>query len=78
VRTVYYESRGQAHAEFARLYTCSDRVPLRALRASYRLVLIPMTAAQRDALVRELVRMPDVGDVSCDPSDPCVAAATGG
>src|SRR5581483_4469926 len=28
VRTVYYESQREAHAEFARLYTCWSAVPL--------------------------------------------------
>jgi hypothetical protein len=74
VAQVYFESSAQAHAEFARLYTCSDRVPASEVPASYRLVLDPVTHAQRDGLVREIVRMPGVGDVSCDPSDPCVTA----
>ena len=72
VRTVYAESTAQARAEFARLYTCSDRVPAAAVRASYRLVLDELTQGARDALVRRIRLLPGVGDVSCDPANPCL------
>jgi hypothetical protein len=78
VRNVYFESAAQAFDEYARLYTCSARVPRSAVPPSYRLVLMTTTNADRDALVREIVRMPGVRDVACDPSDPCTVAATGG
>jgi hypothetical protein len=77
VKQVYYETAGQAFAEYARLYTCSAQVPKSAVPASYRLVLDPINHAQRDALVRQIVRMPDVQGVSCDPSDPCTSASSG-
>jgi len=77
VRQVYFESAADAYAEYQRLYTCSGGVPRSAVPASYRLVLGPTTHSQRDAMVRLIVRMPGVHAVSCDPSDPCVSAATG-
>jgi len=75
VTQVYFESADEAFAEYARLYTCSAQVPKSAVPASYRLVLAPVTHSRRDALVRQIVRMPDVQNVSCDPSDPCVSAS---
>jgi cell division protein FtsX len=76
VAQVYFESAADAYAEFQRLYTCSAAVPRSAVPASYRLVLRGVTHSERDALVRRIVRMPGVRDVACDPSDPCVSAAT--
>jgi hypothetical protein len=78
VRTVYMESTAQAYGEYQRLYTCWAGVPRSAVPASYRLVLDPLAQADRDALVREIVRLPGVKDVACDPSDPCTQAATAG
>lgn len=72
VRTVYVESQAQAHAEFARLYTCSAQVPIAQTPASYRLVLRAVTRPVRDDLVRRILVMPGVETVSCDPSSPCV------
>lgn len=72
VKTVYFESRAEAYAEFQRLYTCSAQISRSDLPASYRLVLDQVTRPQRDALVREIYRLPGVGSVSCDPSSPCV------
>jgi hypothetical protein len=77
VAHVYPETRQQAYEEFQRLYTCSAGVPRSAVRASYRLVLDPVTTPQRDALVRQISRLPGVGDISCDPSSPCVAVGSG-
>lgn len=71
VETVYFESRQQAVAEFARLYTCSAQVPRSQIPASYRLVLAPVSRAERDDLVRTIRRLPGVDTVSCDPSRPC-------
>ena len=76
VAQVYFESSADAFAEYARLYTCSAQVPRSAVPASYRLVLDPLSHSRRDALVRQIVKLPDVQGVSCDPSDPCVNAAT--
>jgi FtsX-like permease family protein len=76
VRQVYFESAADAYAEYQRLYTCSAAVPRSAVPASYRLVLDPVDHAERDALVRRIGRMPGVRDVACDPSDPCVSAAS--
>src|SRR4051812_5390419 len=78
VRTVYYESRAQAFAEFARLYTCSADYPRATIPASYRIVLGQITHTRRDALLRSIVRMPGVSELSCDPSDPCTAVARPG
>jgi hypothetical protein len=78
VASVYTETRKQAYEEFQRLYTCSAQVPRSAVRASYRLVLDDVTTPQRDALVRAIYRLPGVGDVSCDPSSPCVDVRAGG
>lgn len=78
VAQVYFESAAQARAEYARLYTCSAQVPASQVPASYRLVLDPISHSVRDALVRQIVRMPSVEDVACDPSDPCVTAVTQG
>ena len=73
VAHVYTESRAQAYEEFQRLYTCSAGVPRSVVRASYRLVVDNSTTTpQRDALVRQIYRLPGVGDVSCDPVSPCV------
>lgn len=77
VAQVYFESATQAHAEYARLYTCSAQVAAAEVPASYRLVLKPgLTHTQRDALVRQIAQLPGAGDVSCDPSDPCVTAVS--
>jgi FtsX extracellular domain len=78
VHQVYFESAAEAFAEYSRLYTCSAQVPRSAVPASYRLVLEPVSHVERDALVRKIVRMPGVQDVSCDPSDPCVSASGAG
>ena len=78
VAHVYTETRRQAYEEFRRLYACSAGVPRSAVRASYRLVLDTVTTPQRDALVRQIYRLPGVGDVSCDPSSPCVDIGAGG
>jgi hypothetical protein len=75
VAQVYFESADDAYAEYQRLYTCSAGVPRSAVPASYRLVLDQVSHGERDALVRLIVRMPGVRDVSCDPSNPCVSAA---
>ena len=77
VRQVYFESAADAYAEYQRLYTCSAAVPRSAVPASYRLVIDKVSHSDRDALVRQIVRMPGVRDVACDPSDPCTTAATG-
>lgn len=70
---VYYETSRQAHAEFARLYTCSAAVPESQTPASYRIVLRPgTTTAERNGLVVMLVHSPVIDSVSCDPSNPCV------
>ena len=78
VAHVYTETKKEAYEEFRRLYTCSAGVPRSAVRASYRLVLGTVTTPQRDALVRQIYRLPGVGDVSCDPVSPCVAVQSGG
>ena len=78
VRHVYAETRQQARAELARLYTCSAQVPASAARASYRLVLGQVTRAERDDLVGRLSQQPGVGSVSCDPSSPCVNVTAAG
>jgi hypothetical protein len=78
VAHVYTETKSEAYEEFRRLYTCSAGVPRSAVRASYRLVLGTVTTPQRDALVRQIYRLPGVGDVSCDPVSPCVDVAHGG
>ena len=72
VTRVYTETKDEAWQEFRRLYTCSDQVPRSSLPASYRLVLSSLSLQRRDALVRQLYRMPGVKSVSCDPSSPCV------
>lgn len=74
VLRVYHETSRQAHAEFARLYTCSAAVPVSQTPASYRIVLRPgTTTPERNGLVATLVRSPIVDSVSCDPSNPCVS-----
>lgn len=78
VTKVYPESRRQAFEEFRRLYTCSDQVDRRRIPASYRLVLLPVTQADRDQLVRRFRDLPGVSSVSCDPANPCVDALTDG
>ena len=78
VAHVFTETRRQAYAEFQRLYTCSASVPRTAVPASYRLVLDRATVPQRDALVRQIYRLPGVASVSCDPSSPCVNVQPGG
>lgn len=77
VAHVYTETKKEAYQEFRRLYTCSAGVPRSAVRASYRLVLDAVTTPQRDALVRQIYRLPGVRDVSCDPVSPCVAVRPG-
>ena len=77
VAHVYTETRKQAYEEFQRLYACSAGVPRSAVRASYRLVLDTVTTPQRDALVRQIYRLPGVGDISCDPVSPCVGIGRG-
>lgn len=72
VNQIYFESQAQAVAEFARLYTCSERVDPAAAPASYRIALFALTQRARDNLVREIQVMPGVATVSCDPSNPCV------
>lgn len=72
VAEVYAESAAQARAEFARLYTCSARVPAAAVPPSYRLALHAVTQGVRDDLVRTILGLAGVADVSCDPSNPCV------
>ena len=71
VARVYTETQREAYAEFQRLYTCSAQVPRSALPASYRLILDHVSTPQRDALVRQIYRLPGVSGVSCDPSSPC-------
>jgi hypothetical protein len=72
VRTVYFESKQQAYAEFARLYTCWTSVPRSQVPASYRVVLSETaTLAERNALVQQLVNLRTVGSVSCNPTVPC-------
>jgi hypothetical protein len=78
VAHVYTETRQQAYEEFQRLYACSAGIPRSAVRASYRLVLDTVTTPQRDAMVRQIYRLPGVGDISCDPSSPCTAIRPGG
>jgi hypothetical protein len=77
VAAVYDETSAQAYAEFQRLYTCSAGVPASAVHASLRLVLTSLDLAQRDTLVKKLLRLPGVETVSCDPSAPCVDVVTG-
>lgn len=72
VARVYTETKREAYAEFQRLYTCSASVPPSSVPASYRLILDEVSVAQRDALVRQVYRLPGVGSISCDPSSPCV------
>lgn len=72
VATVFVETKEQAYAEFQRLYTCSADISPSALPASLRLVLTTLDLGQRDELVKQLLRLPGVDDVSCDPSAPCV------
>lgn len=72
VAAVFTETSVQAYAEFQRLYTCSAAVPPSAVHASLRLVLANADLGQRDTLVRQLLRLPGVETVSCDPSAPCV------
>ena len=72
VAAVFTETGAQAYAEFQRLYTCSAGVPRSAVHASLRLVLATVDLGKRDDLVRQLLRLPGVETVSCDPSAPCV------
>lgn len=73
VAKVYFESKREAYAEFARLYTCSAQVKPGQLPASYRVVLRSgATVGQRNALVARLQQDPAVRIVACDPSAPCV------
>jgi hypothetical protein len=72
VAAVFTETGAQAYAEFQRLYTCSAAVPASAVLASLRLVLATLDLTKRDALVRQLLRLPGVDTVACDPSAPCV------
>jgi cell division protein FtsX len=77
VKTIYFESRQQAYAEFQRLYTCWSSVPRSATPASYRLVLTPdTTLTQRDRLVASLATDHAVDGVSCDRSLVCLAELT--
>jgi hypothetical protein len=78
IRTVYFESKTEAYAEFQRLYTCSTQLRPGDLPASYRIVLDTITRPERDDLVRAIYRLPGVGTVSCDPSSPCVDVRRGG
>lgn len=72
VRTIYYESRSEAYAEFQRLYTCWASVPRSQTPASYRVVLVStVTLQQRNDLVQRLVNLDGVDSVSCDPDVPC-------
>ena len=75
IKTVYFESRAQAYAEFQRLYTCSANYRPGTIPASYRLVLTSLNHVDREALVRRIRALPGVAEVSCDPSDPCTAGA---
>jgi cell division protein FtsX len=77
VKTVYFESKAQAYAEFQRLYTCTASVPGSDVPASYRLVLHAVTTADRDAFTRRVLHLAGVDTVACDPSDPCVGVANG-
>ena len=72
VAVVFDETSEQAYAEFQRLYTCSAGVPSSAVHASLRLVLTTLDLGRRDALVKQLLKLPGVETVSCDPSAPCV------
>jgi len=72
VATVFFESAAQAYAEFQRLYTCSADIPAKAVPASYRLVLHPLTRTERDDLVTQIRKLNGVESVSCDPSSPCL------
>jgi len=77
VAAVFDETSEQAYEEFRRLYTCSAGVPRSAVHASLRLVLVSLDLTTRDALVKQLLRLPGVETVSCDPSAPCVDVVTG-
>lgn len=72
VAVVFAETSAQAWAEFQRLYTCSAAVAPSAVHASLRLVLATLDLARRDELVKQLLALPGVETVSCDPSAPCV------
>ena len=72
VAAVFVETSEQAYAEFQRLYTCSAGVPSSAVHPSLRLVLTTLDLVQRDDLVTQLLGLPGVETVSCDPSAPCV------
>jgi FtsX extracellular domain len=75
VQSVYFESKKQAYAEFQRLYTCWASVPRSQTPASYRVDLQPsVSITQRNALVSQLARMPDVDTVSCNPIIPCTSS----
>jgi hypothetical protein len=72
VRTVYYETKREAYSEFARLYTCWTSVPRSQVPASYRIVMSETaTLAQRNTLAQQLINLPTVGSVSCNPTVPC-------
>jgi len=77
VAAVFDETSEQAYDEFRRLYTCSAGVPRSAVHASLRLVLTTLDLSKRDSLVKQLLRLPGVETVSCDPSAPCVDVVTG-
>jgi hypothetical protein len=75
VADVYFESKKQAYEEFQRLYTCWTSVPRSATPASYRVDLQPtVSITQRNQLVSQLARMPDVDTVSCNPVIPCTSS----
>lgn len=72
VKVMYYESPAEAYEEFQRLYTCWSEVPRSQTPASFRIVLKPTTTInRRNALVADLLKLPGVDTVSCDPSLPC-------
>jgi hypothetical protein len=71
VRTVYVESAQQAYAEFQRLYTCSANVSPDQVPASLRIRLFNLNAADREKTLHQLVGLPHVDSLSCDPSNPC-------
>jgi hypothetical protein len=72
ITKVYFESQAEAYAEFQRLYTCWANVDRSETPASYRVVLTPTTRIDaRNDLVADLIQLPHVDSVSCDPSLPC-------
>ena len=67
------ETAAQAYAEFQRLYTCRAEVPRSAVPASFRLVLEPVTAAEREALVTRVRGLPAVSSVAATRRAPVCA-----